>query len=85
MDMSILENGSKSDVERFWKAFERCIANDDGAAARSHLRAGRAIFISDPRYPGKVVRKWPDGSLELMIFDEANEELVVERKLSGVI
>ncbi|WP_081084544.1 hypothetical protein [Burkholderia territorii] len=78
IDISILESGSESEVEAFWTSFERHVAADDGAAARSHLRAGRPIYISDPRHPGKVIRKWPDGSLELMEFDTTDLRLIVE-------
>lgn len=46
--------------------FERNIAIDDGSAARSHLVAGRPIYIVDDRWPGEIVRKYPDGRMEIV-------------------
>jgi hypothetical protein len=44
----------------------RGIINDDGAAAKAHLAAGRAIYYGDEKYPGEIVREWPDGRRELV-------------------
>lgn len=45
---------------------ERGLAHDDGSAARSHLVAGRPIYYGDDCWPKEVVRKYPDGRMELV-------------------
>ncbi|MCA8270696.1 hypothetical protein [Burkholderia vietnamiensis] len=67
-DISTLEHASDAEEARFWTVFEAEIDRDDGAEARAHLDAGRAIFVSDASYPGYVVRCNPDGSRDLMTF-----------------
>ncbi|MGO0790910.1 hypothetical protein [Herbaspirillum rubrisubalbicans] len=52
-----------------WIELERLIEHDDGAAARSHLEAGRWITYRDRNYPGFMVREWPNGKRELMQGD----------------
>jgi hypothetical protein len=52
-----------------------------GEAARRHLAAGHAIHVSDPRFPGQVVRVHPDGQRELMDLDLEKGELVIVREL----
>lgn len=42
---------------------------DDGAAAKSHLAAGRWITYRDPAYFHSLVREWPDGRKELIQAD----------------
>ncbi|MEM5432813.1 hypothetical protein [Cupriavidus oxalaticus] len=81
IDVRTLDNASVAEEERFFSAFEIMIANDDGAEAARHLREGRAIFISDPRYPGRAVREHPNGRRELMRLDYACGKLVVEQTL----
>ena len=58
-------------------AFEKAIANDDGQAAKQHLNAGRPIYISDPRFPGHVVRKFPDGRKQIVAVSDKGEISVV--------
>ncbi|SPC18456.1 hypothetical protein [Cupriavidus taiwanensis] len=81
IDVRILDDASPTEEEHFFAAFELIIANDDGAEAERHLREGRAIYITDPRYPGRAVREHPDGRRELMRFDMACGQLVVERSI----
>lgn len=45
--------------------------DDDGQAAKSHLKAGRPIYYCDDLYPDEFVRKWPDGRRELVSVDDA--------------
>ncbi|MGH8845950.1 MAG: hypothetical protein ACREXQ_01705 [Polaromonas sp.] len=52
-----------------------------GEEARRHLAAGRAIYVSDPNWPGRAVRVHPDGRRELMRLDLEKGELVVDREL----
>lgn len=59
-------------------AFERALANDDGQAAKAHLAAGRPIYISDPLFPGQVVRKFPDGRKQIVAVSEKGEISVVQ-------
>ncbi|WP_439684227.1 Nuclear transport factor 2 family protein [Cupriavidus oxalaticus] len=81
IDLRNLDSSSPAEEERFFVEFESMLANDDGAEAERHLREGRAIYISDPRYPGRAVREHPDGRRELMRLEVASGQLVVERAL----
>ncbi|MBY4696649.1 hypothetical protein K6W21_21510 [Burkholderia latens] len=65
-----------------WDALAEQLLVDDGSEARSHLEAGRAIYVSDPMYPEKVVRVWPNGRRELLFFSGDTEQLMVERQLA---
>lgn len=43
---------------------------DDGAEAKRHLAAGRAIYYTEPNTPkGLVVRERPDGRKDLIQVD----------------
>ncbi|EKZ97874.1 hypothetical protein D769_18044 [Cupriavidus sp. HMR-1] len=79
IDPRVLDNATASEEEHFFAAFEDMIANDDGSEASRHLREGRAIYISDRRYPGRAVRVHPNGRRELMRLDLVSGQLVVER------
>jgi hypothetical protein len=59
---------SDSQTEDFlsFDEFEQALANDDGEAAQQHLAAGRAIYYSDERYPEGIVKKYPEGRLQLV-------------------
>lgn len=81
VDVRILDEAPATEEEDFFAAFEMMIANDDGAEAARHLRQGRAIYITDPRYPGRAVREYPDGRRELMRLDMAHGKLVVEQSI----
>ncbi|SPA48312.1 hypothetical protein [Cupriavidus taiwanensis] len=81
IDPNTLDAASPAEEEQFFAVFEHMLANDDGAEAARHLREGRAIFISDPRYPGRAVREHPDGRRELMRLEIASGHLVVERAI----
>ena len=39
---------------------------DDGQAAQTHLDAGHPIYYCEDEYSDEMVRKWPDGHLELV-------------------
>lgn len=43
--------------------------DDDGAAAKGHLAAGRAITYRDSEFPDDIMREWPDGRRELIDVD----------------
>ncbi|MFL9927164.1 hypothetical protein PQR62_23020 [Herbaspirillum lusitanum] len=58
-----------SQEDDFSLELERLIEHDDGAAARSHLEAGRWITYRDQNYPGAMVREWPSGKRELIEAD----------------
>ncbi|QYY30886.1 hypothetical protein K2O51_26630 [Cupriavidus pinatubonensis] len=81
IDLNMLDTASPAEEEQFFAIFERMLANDDGEEAARHLREGRAIFISDPRYPGRAVREHPDGRRELMRLEIDSGQLVVERAI----
>ncbi|MGT2457805.1 hypothetical protein ACU4GI_33425 [Cupriavidus basilensis] len=79
-DLKTLDNASPAEEKRFYTVLDSQLARDDGAVAKAHLAAGRAIHISDPRYPGRVIRQHPDGRRELMTLD-TDGNLIVERAL----
>jgi len=58
------------------------LRGSSGDAARRHLSEGRAIYISDPAFPGRAVRLHPDRRRYLMRLDQETGELVVDRQLS---
>lgn len=47
-------------------------------AALAHLAAGRAIYTADDAYPDYAVKIHPDGSRELVYFEESGKEVVVK-------
>lgn len=51
------------------------LRKDDGAAAQSHLDAGRPIYYWDDRLQSNV-RKWPDGRIEQIALDEQGNIIV---------
>lgn len=60
-----------------WLALQ---SEDDGAAARTHLAAGRPIYYGDADTPcGLVIKEYSDGRKELVRFDQFGEHRV--RKL----
>lgn len=58
---------------------EQAFLKDDGMAAREHLAAGRPIYYGDARYPEALVRKWPDGTRQLVTIDIENEVTVLRQ------
>lgn len=50
---------------------------DDGAAARTHLAAGRPITYTDDSFPDHMIRKWPDGRCELIEVDLSTGKVIV--------
>nr|WP_280971458.1 hypothetical protein [Cupriavidus gilardii]WDE72697.1 hypothetical protein [Cupriavidus gilardii] len=79
IDVASLDTASPAEEKRFFTVFESVIARDDGEAAKEHLVAGRPIYVSDARFPGRAVRVHPDGRRELMRLDLEKGVLVVER------
>lgn len=55
-----------SDIFRTPGDLEQALANHGDAAARSHLEKGRPVYYADPKYPGYIVKKNPDGSQQLV-------------------
>lgn len=66
LNIEQLESMKPAEEKIFWSVFENVLANDDGAAGKSHLAAGHPIYYNDDRYPDALVRKWPDGRCELV-------------------
>ena len=60
------------------REIERAVHCDDGLAAKSHLAAGRAIYYGDPRYPGQIVKEYPDGRRQLVHIDEKSVVTVIK-------
>lgn len=56
----------------------KSIANDDGLAAKQHLAAGRSIYYADQRYPGGLVKKFPDGRKQLVSVERSGAISVIK-------
>lgn len=60
-----------------WTSFVRAVIHDDGAAAREHLEAGRAIYyVEDATPKGLLIKEHPGGLRELVRF-KPDGDLVV--------
>jgi hypothetical protein len=59
------------------REIERAVQFDDGLAAKAHLAAGRAIYYGDPRFPGQIVKEYPDGRRQLVDIDEKSVVTVI--------
>lgn len=60
---------SASEEALFWEKFEIELAHDDGAAARSHLEAGRPITYRSQEHGDALLRQWPTGRIEVIKAD----------------
>ena len=63
--------------------FERALDNDDGAAAKQHLAAGRAIYYRDPQQTDGIVRKYPNGRRQIVRID-SDYAVTVVRELPAL-
>lgn len=51
---------------------------DDGAAAKKHLAAGRPIYYQDDKIaPDQLIREWPGGAMEVVDMDERGDLQVI--------
>lgn len=74
-DLRIEQLAYMSSLEQrtFWAVLEKVLANDDGAASKAHLAAGRPVTYRARQFPDAIMRKWPDGRRELVdVDDEGN-------------
>lgn len=55
---------------------EQILSEDSGQTAQEHLDAGKPIFYGDPFYPGKVIKEYPSGKREVIVFDKQGNEVV---------
>ena len=55
---------------------EQILSEDSGQAAQVHLDAGKPVFYGDPFYPGKVIKEYPSGKREVLVFDKQGNEVV---------
>lgn len=78
IDVRVLETASPQEEQQFFDNLEKELSEGSDEVAKSHLAAGRAIYIGDDEFPGKVIRLYPDGRREIIGLDE-NYSLVVER------
>lgn len=74
---SQLDFSTEADERRFMAAFTTALASDDGAEAKRHLAAGRAIYYGDDRYPDAVVKEFPNGRRQLVTFTDDDTEVVI--------
>jgi hypothetical protein len=59
------------------REFESAMMNDDGLAAKQHLAAGRPIYYGDSRYPEGIVKKYPDGHMQLVFISDSGVITVI--------
>lgn len=59
------------------REFESAMMNDDGLAAKQHLAAGRPIYYGDTRYPEGIVKKYPDGRMQLVSISDSGVITVI--------
>ena len=65
--------------DALWARIERNVRHDDGAVARDHLAAGRAIYITEADTPtGQVIKLFPDGRRSFVRFDATGNEQVID-------
>jgi hypothetical protein len=57
--------------------FEAMLANNDDQVANEHLSTGHPIYYSDDRYPGGIVKEFPDGRLQLVSLNASGEICVI--------
>lgn len=66
------------DEEALLELIEVALRHDDGAAAASHLAAGRPIYYADADTPlDAVIKEYPDGRRTLVRFDRSGKEALV--------
>lgn len=65
------------DLDGWEQAFIEALSAEEGRAAYAHLREGRAVFLSDPQYPGQIIRLYPNGRREIVTIDDRNQIAVV--------
>jgi hypothetical protein len=69
----VLSDLEEMDDRTFDAVILRAIRRDDGAAARSHLEAGRPIYYCDDAVPSRMVREWPNGHKEIVqVMDDGS-------------
>lgn len=80
-----LPAGDPSPLDRMsWNDLETAIAHDDGEAAKSHLNAGRPVYIHDASTPkGLVTKIWPDGRREHVKFGTKGEIAIRDTSQNG--
>lgn len=81
--IAYLDRLDDRDTRKFWLVLEQELRHDDGAAAQAHLRAGRPIYYVDYRFENEMVRKWPDGTQDLVTLDKVGQVVGVRRVLVG--
>ena len=70
---------SSPDDDVFFDQFAEAAANDDGAAAKEHLAAGRPIYYRERDTPADlVIKKFPDGHRQLVSFENGTEQFVAD-------
>ena len=63
-------------LDNLWSHIGKSEIHGDGSEAARHLAAGRPIYYADPAYPGKLVKKFPDGRRQVVRFDLDDQEIV---------
>ena len=66
-------------ITRIDEILAAILSDDDGAAAREHLAAGRFITYRDRSLSNSLVREWPDGRREMIKADEKGNITVLKQ------
>jgi len=76
--IELLGHVSATEEADLLNAIDTAFGDNDGAAAKRHLAAGRSVYYREPNTPpGHVIRKHPDGSRQLVRFAADGTEHVV--------
>ena len=67
---------TKEEENLFWEQFNKDHASASVLAAKARAEAGLPTYYSDGAYPGKILRKWPDGRKEIVEINDKTGEVI---------
>ncbi|CAA7625983.1 conserved hypothetical protein [Magnetospirillum sp. LM-5] len=73
VDFAKLEPMTDAEERRFVSVVAAALADDHGDEAKRHLAAGRPIYYSDDRFGDGIVKEYPDGRRQLVVFRDDAE------------
>ena len=78
LDVAHVQGMTPEQEKLFWTKFERELGFDSGEAALQHISEGRPIYYGDERYSDAVIKEYPDGTKQLIRFDDDDNEIIIE-------